>query len=625
MGLFEDIENGENTGIETLACGTPLRKQDIKAYMNEYTVDYLKVFYKFIFGKTTAMKKADLVNEILDLICFPTEGLFREWFFSMPGLVQIILCRVAFTDCLPVPILEKELGIPLVQRNDKYWRSEWKFNPNLNANLDFLPAQNSYACPVITAPMFFRKALLAWLAPPALTQLPNCRIAEQAESYDNSLLIADTLPLLCDAINTVMEGINLGKGDEEKLVRNGFRKKDVGELRSSTGFLPFGMESDYAPSSVELAARFVLCMHNHKPRRPQDGQEAVRVLVQAFFGEKTQYPHSRWHAPDRAYLESNICIDHLSRTPNYYLESNGQLPVSRKVFHDIILYAARDGSWFDADALAGYIRANGANFSFCYRDTERHLKAKADTFEFEGLVFKPGYSGDFRPDGIMRFYLLVRPLFKAYCYIFAALGLLEITQLKPPLARSHKNKKYPFSPYDSLKAIRVTELGRWCLGLSGKRPERPAQEYQAIADRELLLVTVQGNSLERRVYLDKIGQRLGEDRWRVSPGSFIAGCINPRQIAERIERFKLLIDPKPAPHWEQLFKKVVDRAGLFDKKRSDMLVYDLPEDREIQEELLHDPEIKRIVRRAEGRMLAVAAKNQSKFYALLAEHGIAHF
>jgi len=86
----------------------------------------------------------------------------------------------------------------------------------------------------------------------------------------------------------------------------------------------------------------------------------------------------------------------------------------------------------------------------------------------------------------------------------------------------------------------------------------------------------------------------------------------------------MLIDPNPAPHWEQLFKKVIDRAGLFDTRRSDILIFNLPEDREIQEELLRDPEIKRVVRRVEGRMLAVSVKNQSKFYAVLGEHGIAH-
>ena len=615
----------DNTDIETLASGNPVQKQEIKKHLNELTVEYLKAFHKFIFGKVTVVKKADLIDVAAVQLDFPTEGRFKEWFFSLPGLIQTILHRGAFTDYVPVPILEKELGISLLEKDNKYWRSEWKIKPDLNLNLDFLYIRINYGCPVIIVPMFMRKILLAWLVPPASAQLPDCRIAEQAGGYDNSRLIPDTLPLLCDAIYTVQEGMGLVKGDEEKLVRSGFKKKDVAELRSSTGFLPFGMESGDGPFSVDLAARFILCMHNHKPRRPTDGLEAIRALVQTFFQEKSQYPHTRWHAPDRAYLEYNICIDHLSRTPGYYLEADGQLPLSRKVFHEILLYMAQDEGWFDADALTDYIRASGKAFSFCERDFEKTLRIKADDFVFDGLTLNHSYTGDFRPDGLLRHHLLVRPLFKAYCFIFAAFGLLEITQAPPPLARNHKNKQHPFSPYDSLKAVRVTELGRWCLGVSNKRPERPSQEYQAIADKELLLVTVQGNSLERRVYLDKIGQRLGEDRWRISPGSFIAGCINQRQIAERVERFKLLIDRNPAPHWEQLFKKVVDRSGLFDKKRTDMLVYDLPENREIQEELLRDPEIKRIVQRVEGRMLAVAVKNQTKFYALLAEHGIAHF
>jgi len=163
------------------------------------------------------------------------------------------------------------------------------------------------------------------------------------------------------------------------------------------------------------------------------------------------------------------------------------------------------------------------------------------------------------------------------------------------------------------------------LGLTKDRPPRLSEEYHAIADRELLLVTVQGNSLERKVYLDKIGRRLGENRWRISPASFIDGCTNKKHITDRIERFKMLIDSNPAPHWEQLFQKVVERAGLFDRHRTDILVYDWPEKNEILEELLRNPEFKRIVRRIEGRMLAVALKDQKKFITLLNEHGIACF
>jgi len=625
MELFEDIEHGENACFTTLASANPLQKKDMQKYLGALTVEHLKAFHRFLFRAMPALvKKTELIQTISTRLNFSAESQFREWFFALPALIQIIFYRGAFTDYLLIPVLERELGISLVEKKSRYWRPEWMFKPELNLDLSFLPVQVNYDCPVIVIPTFLRKLLCVWLAPPASSQLPECRIAEQTESYDNSSLIPDTLPLLCDAIHTILETAGLKKDDMEKFVRAGFKKKDINELRSSSGFLPFKMDGEHAPSSVDLAARFVLCMHDHKPRRPGDGQEGVRALVHAFFGEKTQYPHARWYTPDRAYLEYNICIDHLGRTSGYYMEKGDQLPPSRKVFHDILLHMVKDGGWFDTDALADYIRATGEDFSFCDRSLEKSFKLKADTFEFEGLTLD-GYYDEFRPDGILRHCLLVRPLFKVYCYIFAALGILEITQAVPPLVRKHRNKHLPFSPYDSLKAVRVTELGRWCLGASSKPPERPAQEYQAIADKELLLVTVQGNSLERRVYLDKIGKRLGEDRWRISPGSFIAGCVSKRQIAERIERFKSLIDPTPALHWEKLFRMGVERAGLFDARRTDLLIFDLPQDREIQEELLGDPEIRRIVRRVEGRMLAIAAKNQLKFFALLGEHGIAHF
>ncbi|MDR1948792.1 MAG: hypothetical protein LBQ38_05320, partial [Spirochaetaceae bacterium] len=98
-----------------------------------------------------------------------------------------------------------------------------------------------------------------------------------------------------------------------------------------------------------------------------------------------------------------------------------------------------------------------------------------------------------------------------------------------------------------------------------------------------------------------------------------------KRIEERINRFKALIDPEPAPHWEELFLLVSSRAGIFDEQRTDALVYSLPDDQALVAELLGDPQLKGIALRAEGRLLVVPAKNQRKFFALLNEHGIAFF
>jgi hypothetical protein len=610
------------------------RKNELAELIADFTMDYLGGVIKSlqIAPGTSAKHKQDLVDDLATALAFPGEKEFRTWFLGLPPLTQNILYRLTFDAAVSVAALEKEVQEPLAHKSGHYssWRPEWAFNED--CKLEFLPINTHYGQAITHVPRFLRTALMPWLAPPPGMSIDEC-LADTVQTqetedvpsirgtWDNSLGIADSFPLLCDVLQDMLE--NLTEDERNKAIR-GFKKKDLGELRASSGFLSFGLGAGLAPDSVDLVARFVLCMKNRKPQRPKDGQDEIRSLVTAFFDKESLYPKN-WYASDRNYLEYNVFLDHLSKNPGYYLDNGNALPCSRKVFHEILRGVAQDGHRFDANKLAKYIKRTLQNFSFCDRDLEGTMKMKAETIEADGIIYTANYNDECRPDGILHYYLLLKPVFKAYCYLFAALGLLEITLEMPPLARKYHDKGHPISSYDSLKTIRITEFGRWCLGLTTKRPPKPAREYQAIADRELYLVTVQGNSLERRVYLDKVGQKLGENRWRISPASFIAGCDNQKYIEERIERFKALIDPDPAPHWMSLFDKVQHRAGLFDLVRTDMLVYALPPDRSLTEELLQDPQLKTIAMRAEGKLLVVPAKKQRQFFALLHEHGIAHF
>jgi hypothetical protein len=596
------------------------RQKEFAASLELYTVEYLKKVHESLIGKVPAVRKAEFLRIIADALTFATADGFRQWFGLLPPLTQNVLYRLAFTDFLPASVIEKEFKETFLIKDKRYeWDITIKINDKLN--LDFLLLDRFSDQYAFGLPLFLRKALSPWLEPPPEADIANC-ISEDAEpGWDNSQLIADSYPLFCDAVKQVYADIS--EHDRAKTAR-GLNKKQTTELRESSGFLDFGMERAYCPDSADLAFRFMVCMKNFKPFRPQDAHDDIRGMVTGFFSEESMYKKS-WSYPDRNYLEAAVCIDHLTKTPGYYLGNYEGLPPSRKTFHEILLAIAQNGRRFDVDKLAEHIRINAKNFYFCGSDYESTLKIKAPSLSLEGITYTCDRYSDFRAIGILRHHLLVKPVFKAYCYIFAALGLLEITQQIPPLALSKGNKRFPISPYDSLKTIRITQFGLWCLGLSSKRPPKTTYDYQAIADKELLLVTVQGKSLERTVYLDRIGVKLGEDRWRVSPASFIAGCETPKQIDDRIARFKTLIDPAPAPHWLELFDKVVSRVGLFSHRRTDVLVYDLPEDRKVTEELLRDPELKNIALRAEGGLLVVPAKNYKKFLVLLNEHGIVGF
>jgi hypothetical protein len=527
--------------------GLPPRKQRIQDFVSSldfFTVQELRDFYICFTGQKPPVKvKADLIIKCAEALAFPSREVFREWFERLPAPGRRILWKVVQDEYVSVAFIEKELDQPILTVDESYpWRKTYSVKPELQ--LPFLNLHHVDEYFVINMASVIRKSLLPWLIPPstpddwALKESP-------AEVWSNSLGIIDSLPLLCDALQELLPQRFREGTSQEKLVRGGFKKKEINSLRSSSGFPSFNC--DAAPDSVDMAARFILCMTDFKPLRPPDGQEALRDLIRDFFNNKPRF-NDFMIPPDRNYLEFNILMDHLSRTPGYYLEGkNRELPPSRIALRDLLLTAAKDGRWFDADIMGEQIRLSGKAFSFCASSLENSLKMKADALEIGGITYKQRYYDDFNPTGIFRYEMLVKPVFKAYCLLFAALGLLDISFKSPPLRRHYHEKALPLSPYDCLKAVRITELGRWCLGLTDRQPPRPERNYQAIADRELYLVTVQGNSLERQVYLDRIGVKLGENRWRISAASFIAGCENKRQIEDRISRFKLLIDPQPAP------------------------------------------------------------------------------
>jgi hypothetical protein len=590
------------------------------ASVAQFPMEYLREIYRTLIGKLSVTKKVDLIQMLAEALTFQTEDVFHKWFEYLPPLTQNVLSALAFTDFLPVSVLEKKFKETFLIRDKRYsWETLLRLNEELN--LGFLMLDRSNGQYAIGLPAFLRKAVSPWLKPPPEADIANCVSNDTGPGWDNSQLIADSYPLLCDTVKQLFADIS--EAEREKAAK-GFKKKQMAELRASSGFLDFDMDNTLCPDSIDLTMRFTLCMKNFKPVRPKDTHEEIRNMVTGFFGKDSLYKKT-WYYPDRNYLEYNVCIDHLSKSPGYYLENYEGLPTSRETFHKILLEVARDGRRFDADKLAEHIKVTAKKFGFSGSEFEKTLRIKASLLEMDGIAYSCDYYEDFNVYGILRYPLLVKPLLKAYCYIFAALGLLEITLKTPPLALTKASKQMPISPYDSLKTIRVTKLGLWCLGLSSEKPPLPRHEYQAIADKELLLVTVQGNSLERTVYLDRIGIKLGEDRWRVSPASFISGCESKKHIEDRIERFKRLIDPAPAPHWLELFDKALSRAGLFGHYRHDMLVYSLGENRKIAEELLRNPELKRIAFRAEGGMLIVPTRNQKKFLALLNEHGIASF
>jgi hypothetical protein len=410
---------------------------------------------------------------------------------------------------------------------------------------------------------------------------------------------------------------------EKETAPGGFTEEAITGLRNASKFLPFPMGGGDAPDSADMAARFILLMNNSRVSCPDNPYTEIRDLLRFFFKGETRFPPKK-RAAEGNILECSLLLGHLTNTAMYHLHERTYLPF-RTVLKDLLRRIAEDGRSFDAAKLADYLTYHWDSFSLFDEGFEHHWKLKTDTLTLGGMVYESKDGSGFYMAKNFRKDFLVKPLFKGYCYLLASLGVLAITQKEPDRVLTKRGKTYPLSPYDSLGSVRVTDFGRWCLDLMDALPGLPDQKYEVTADKELLLVAVRGNSLERKTYLDLIGRQFGKDGWRISAGSFIAGCASKQAIEERIASFRRLVDANPSPHWEALFHKVCSRAGLFDGTRNDIRVYSLPKDQALREELLSDPLLKTIALRGEGNMLMVPVPKLAAFSAFLGEHGIAVF
>ncbi|MDR2510654.1 MAG: hypothetical protein LBC77_08440 [Spirochaetaceae bacterium] len=599
--------NNEKTfplAVKTKQAVVPIdiakQRAQLYASFDEYTFDTLR---KIPLPCKTAVKgnKAMTLNTLAHFFAFQDKASVETWLMLFPPEAQKTLYKLAFSGCAVI---------------------ESKFDARLR--LDFLSLRKFTSNLIIILQPVFRDILLPWLEPLPEATLDEC-VCDGAgkEIYSNANEIYSSFPLLCEAIYANPEMIAANNSIPS------LSKKTVKQLRSDCGYKPFPFSNnkatlDKTPESLDLAARFIICMSDFNVVRCNDGFTGVKKLVNIFFGSEAAHGQTRY-TRIFDFFESYVLTPHLKKRGLYY-GYYSEVPPSRVIFLEVMKEIAKDGRWFSASALARYMYMTKKQFRFLPPGHEEYMYIRADYINAGGSTYCYDYgASDFFPSFTLRYYMLVEPLFKAYCYLFAALGILEITQAVPQAAVSINDKSKPFSIFDSLDTMRVTDFGRWCLDVSGEQPRRESELCEAIADSELLLVTVHGKSFEREVYLDSIGERLGGSRWRVSPRSFVADCVNIGDIKKRVDKFKRLIDAAPAPHWQRLFLNAVERAGFNSKNIIPAEVYKLAGDDGLADEILRDPELSSTALRAEGGLLVVPASMHKKFRELLSKHGIALF
>ncbi len=584
--------------------------QALSLELQEFTQEQMTAFQGCLTGEIPKkVMKSVQCDQIARLLDFPTQEAFDAFFSHLPPYLQKLIKAGCLNQYIDIRSqdwsVEENLIIEDTEHYHYYYRDRFQLNPNYRLGLFAITSRY-----ILHLEPFFADCFRPLLYKEQ-EYLPPPRQSAEGAVWSAQNQIHEVFPLFVESLAALLK-----ERDAKTIIRKGLLKAHIKDLRSLCGLDPFPVSCAYNLDPLILLAKFVLTFETSKLKRPEDGLGLIKALVQRMFTQTL----SKTSLIYGSFFEYCSLLDQCSLNANYAYSVAIDF-ASRKGMVNVLASMQAGDGWYCVEDLFQLFIVRGFSMRFTNKDVLLSaLSIRGQNVQLPYATYEAYDDKGFHPTMGLQRPLFEKPLFNAYLYLLASLGILEIAETQPQLLLTKNEKLHPLTPYEALSSVRLTEFGAWCLNMIEQRPQQEKQVFETITDKELLLVTFKGKSLERRLFLDQIGIPLGEERYRVTEASFIKGCTSPAEILKRIEKFKLLIDAEPSPRWVQFFTSLQRRSTLF-CHGEDVLLYTFPDDPEIRKMFATDPAFKKLLIRAEDNKVVVRKGNQKAFQRLLMEHG----
>lgn len=162
---------------------------------------------------------------------------------------------------------------------------------------------------------------------------------------------------------------------------------------------------------------------------------------------------------------------------------------------------------------------------------------------------------------------------------------------------------------DALRYVRLTNLGKYVLG-EAKSYQLPATIVNTCKDFELnadrLLIKVLNPNSKGSFALEKIATPITSQLYRTDFSVFLKECNTKDDIVKNINLFKKYIANEPPQIWAGFFNAMLERSNALKKVRTSYITRSIDaKDKELQDIIMHDPNIKQYILRAEGYVVLI--------------------
>lgn len=178
---------------------------------------------------------------------------------------------------------------------------------------------------------------------------------------------------------------------------------------------------------------------------------------------------------------------------------------------------------------------------------------------------------------------------------------------------------------DALRYVRLTSLGKYVLG-EAKSYQLPATMVNTCKDFELnadrLLIKVLNPNSKGSFALEKIATPITSQLYRTDFSVFLKECNTKDDIVKNINLFKKYIANEPPQIWAGFFNAMLERSNALKKVRTSYITRSIDaKDKELQDIIMHDPNIKQYILRAEGYVVLIEQAHLSDVNNILKTYG----
>lgn len=184
-----------------------------------------------------------------------------------------------------------------------------------------------------------------------------------------------------------------------------------------------------------------------------------------------------------------------------------------------------------------------------------------------------------------------------------------------------------YNSVGDLMFVRLSEAGKWYLGLTTEMPKAKAlsniSEALDVDDRTGLILVKDANYPYLNL-LPEFADKMTDTRYCLSEKTFMRKCETPEMLDSKIKRFRLFILPNPGPRVSEMLERMKSDCNLVRKTAggSTYQLFDIaPGNSRLHNIIVDNKEIRKNSLRVEGCRLLVKSKFLPRFFEILTENG----